>query len=80
MFCHNEGKIDRGVRVMLGLALMAGGLVMAAPWGLAWSIVWGSILGIVGLILLISGAMGWCPIYALFEFSTCCKDETPHTT
>ncbi len=60
----NETGWDRIVRVLVGLALLAvgfGGLV-AAPWGI--------VMGVVGLIPLITGLVGFCPLYRLFNFHT----------
>ncbi len=56
----NVGPFDRYVRVVLGILLLA--FTVAGPQT-AW--------GYVGLIPLITGVLGFCPIYALFKFSTC---------
>jgi hypothetical protein len=56
----NEGTLDRALRVALGLGLLA--LVFVGPqtmWG--W----------VGLVPLITGLVGSCPIYTALGFSTC---------
>ena len=61
---QNESTIDRVIRVIAGLVLVAlavAGLV-AAPWTYA--------LWAVAAILLITGAVGFCPLYAIFRFST----------
>lgn len=60
----NEGMVDRGIRIAAGVVLI--GLAFSGPktpWGYA------------GLLPLISGAIGWCPLYLPFRFSTCGK---PH--
>lgn len=60
MFKTNEGRIDRTLRVMAGLALIA--LVFVGPqtpWG--W----------IGLVPLITGLIGWCPVYTLLGIRTC---------
>ena len=31
---------------------------------------WGLFLKIFGFILLLTGIIGWCPLYALFKFKT----------
>ena len=60
---HNEGNLDRGLRVVLGLALLALLAVGPVPgWGL---------VGLVGLVPLLTGAIGSCPIYTLLGVSTC---------
>ncbi len=56
----NVGTIDRVVRVVVGLVLIA--LVFWGPqtnWG--W----------IGLIPLITGLAGWCPAYRLLGIDTC---------
>lgn len=56
----NEGIVDRIVRVVLGLALLA--LVFVGPRTL-W--------GLIGGIPLLTGALGSCPLYRLLGVSTC---------
>ena len=56
----NEGKIDRIVRIVVGLGLLS--LVFVGPqtrWGL------------VGIVPLVTGAIGFCPMYKIFGLSTC---------
>ena len=57
---QNEHAVDRVIRVVLGLALLS--LTVVGPQTL-W--------GLVGLVPLVTGALGSCPLYALFGFSTC---------
>ena len=61
---QNESTIDRVIRVIAGLALVALAVagIVAAPWTYA--------LWAVAAILLITGAVGFCPLYAIFRFST----------
>lgn len=64
----NEGTVDRALRVVLGLGLLS--LVFVGPHTL-W--------GLVGLVPLLTGAIGSCPIYTAFGFSTCPMDaKTKH--
>ncbi|MGC4078852.1 MAG: DUF2892 domain-containing protein [Rubrivivax sp.] len=56
----NVGGIDRILRIVLGLALI--GMTLAGFIG-----VWGWI----GVVPLLTGAVGFCPLYPLFGFSTC---------
>ncbi len=56
----NEGNFDRGARVIVGLAILS--LVVVGPQTL-W--------GLVGLIPLATGAVGFCPLYRVFGLSTC---------
>ncbi|MDE1943628.1 MAG: DUF2892 domain-containing protein [Betaproteobacteria bacterium] len=56
----NEGGLDRVVRVVVGLVLIA----MAATGKVgAW--------GWIGVVPLLTGLVGFCPAYRLFGFSTC---------
>jgi hypothetical protein len=56
----NEGTVDRGVRVVAGLALLA----LAATGTVG---VWGWI----GAVPLLTGALGFCPLYAVLGITTC---------
>ncbi len=56
----NEGVLDRVIRVVVGLALLS--LLVVGPKTL-W--------GLVGLVPLITGLVGFCPIYKVFGLSTC---------
>ncbi len=60
IFTRNESYVDRGVRVALGVALLA--LFFVGPHT-AW--------GLVGLVPLATGLLGSCPLYTLFGLSTC---------
>ena len=63
MFTLNVGGFDRILRIVLGIGLLVAGLfVVGGAWGVAGSI--------VGLILLATGLIGWCPLYLPFKFST----------
>jgi hypothetical protein len=58
----NEHPIERGVRVVLGLGLLSLLVIGPVPgWGLA---------GLIGLVPLVTGAVGSCPLYTVFGFST----------
>ncbi len=56
----NVGGIDRILRIVLGLALIA--LTLTGAIG-AW--------GWIGLVPLATAAMGFCPLYTVLGFSTC---------
>ena len=56
----NVGGIDRIARIVIGLVLI--GLTLSGTIG-----VWGWL----GIVPLATGAIGWCPPYAMFGFSTC---------
>lgn len=55
----NVGGIDRWVRIVLGVVLVAVAVMGVSPWG--W----------IGLVPLLTGVVGWCPPYAIFGMSTC---------
>lgn len=56
----NAGTIDRALRVLAGLVLIA--LAVTGIIG-----VWGWI----GLVLVATGAIGFCPAYTLLGMNTC---------
>lgn len=56
----NVGGIDRILRIVLGLVLI--GLTVTGNIG-AW--------GWLGVVPLATGALGWCPPYAILGFNTC---------
>ena len=56
----NVGGVDRILRIVVGLALIA-----AAATGTIG--VW----GYIGIVALATGLMGWCPPYAILGFNTC---------
>lgn len=65
---RNLGNMDRTLRVILGLVAL--GVVVAGVTAGAWS--W--ILGVVGAVLVVTGAVRVCPLYAAFGIRT---DRTP---
>lgn len=56
----NEGTIDRALRVIAGLALI--GLAAGGQIG-----VW----GYIGIVPLLTGAVGLCPLYSVLGLNTC---------
>mgnify|MGYP001556913094 CR=1 FL=1 len=56
----NEGTVDRVLRVIVGIVLLS--LVVIGPQTL-W--------GLVGLVPLLTGLLGFCPIYKLLGLNTC---------
>ncbi|MDJ0698478.1 MAG: DUF2892 domain-containing protein [Woeseiaceae bacterium] len=60
MTFRNEGKLDRTLRVIAGAALIS--LVFIGPQS-AW--------GWVGLVPLVTGLVGNCPVYSLLGINTC---------
>jgi Protein of unknown function (DUF2892) len=58
----NMGNVDRGLRVVIGLAL-----VIAAATGAI------GLWGWLGLVPIATGFVGFCPAYLPFGLSTCKK-------
>jgi hypothetical protein len=57
---RNEGTVDRALRVVLGLVGLS--LVFVGPQT-AW--------GWIGLVPLLTGLVGSCPVYTLLGIGTC---------
>jgi hypothetical protein len=56
----NEGTLDRAIRVVLGVALLT--LTVAGPQ---------TMLGLLGVVPLLTGIVGFCPLYRLVGIRTC---------
>ncbi len=63
MFTTNEGSIDRILRIVLGAALIVG--YFLNPNGAYSWLYW------IGVIPLVTGLIGWCPLYSIFGIKTC---------
>lgn len=62
MFPGNIGAVDRVIRVVLGVALLAFFfLVPESPW--RWA-------GLIGIVPLFTAAIGSCPLYTILGLST----------
>ena len=58
----NMGTLDRVIRVIVGLGLLAIAFVgPQTPWGY------------IGIIPLVTALIGYCPAYRLIGFNTCTK-------
>ena len=57
---RNVGDIDKGLRIVAGLVLLALGWFGPLGW---W--------GLIGLVPLATGLIGNCPVYSLLGLSTC---------
>ncbi|CAM5350010.1 DUF2892 domain-containing protein [Thauera mechernichensis] len=55
----NVGGIDKILRILVGIALIAWALFGGPVW--AW----------IGILPLATGLMGWCPAYTLIGLNTC---------
>lgn len=58
----NIGTIERVIRITAGLFILS--LTMIGPQ---------SVWGLLGIIPLATGIVGWCPPYAMLGISTCKK-------
>lgn len=64
-FAVNEGPVDRVLRVLIGVALLS--LVFVGP-----KTMW----GLFGIVPLITGLVGVCPLYSIFGIRTCSISTT----
>jgi hypothetical protein len=55
----NVGSLDRIARVVAGLAALGAGYYFQSWWGL------------VGLMPILTAAIGFCPAYPIFGINTC---------
>ena len=57
----NEGNLDRVIRIIIGLIILS-----------LWFVLQGNAeyLALIGLIPLITGIIGWCPLYTIFGINT----------
>lgn len=58
----NVGTVDRGLRIVVGLALLAW-----AIWGTG-QYTW---VGWIGVVPILTALVGWCPPYSLLGINTC---------
>ena len=61
---RNVGGVDRAIRIVVGLGLLS--LLFLLPGGMRW-------LGLIGLVPLLTAALGFCPLYLPFGIRTCAK-------
>ena len=59
LFKNNTGKVDRIIRVIIG-ALLVGNVFTGLQTPIGW----------VGLILIITGLFGTCPLYSILGINT----------
>lgn len=59
----NIGKTDKMIRIILGVVIILVGVYFQSWWGA------------IGLILLFTAVIRWCPAYVPIGFSTCEPDE-----
>jgi len=55
----NVGGMDKKIRIITGIGIIAVGAYFQSWWG------------VVGCIPIATALISWCPAYLLFGFSTC---------
>jgi hypothetical protein len=55
----NVGKVDKIIRIIVGIVILLIGIVAGSWWG------------IIGILPIITAIIGWCPPYQLLGISTC---------
>lgn len=68
MLKQNVGSLDRIARIVIGVAALA--YVAMGTGSTRW-------FGLIGLVPLLTAAMGSCPLYTIFGFSTCPVKRQP---
>ncbi len=63
MFKQNVGRYDRIIRIALGILLPALGMLVIKGTV-------GTVISIIGLVPLVTGLVGFCPLYLAFSLST----------
>lgn len=59
----NVGRIDRLIRIIVGLVIIVVGYIYESWWGA------------IGFIPLLTGLFRWCPLYKPFRINTSNKDK-----
>jgi sulfite exporter TauE/SafE len=59
----NVGNIDRWMRIILGIVIIALGIIYQSWWG------------VIGILPLLTGIIRRCPAYMPFGITTCRKDQ-----
>jgi len=67
MFKKNVGRLDRIVRIIVGVALVPIGLFLQGGWQGNST---GILVAVLALIPLVTGLIGSCPAYVPFGIST----------
>ncbi|PCD77671.1 YgaP family membrane protein [Pseudothioclava arenosa] len=63
MLKNNVGGIDRILRIVVGLALLVG-FFLNADAAYRWAY-------LIGIVPLLTGLLGTCPLYSIIGLSTC---------
>ena len=68
----NMSTLDRGLRVLVAAAVVAGAVAIGA------GSIGGIVLFVVAGVLLATSAVGFCPLYSLFHIDTHGRTPLPH--
>jgi hypothetical protein len=61
----NEGTLDRTLRIVAGIAILSQAFIgLKTPFAY------------IGIVPILTGSIGICPLYSIFGFSTCKLKET----
>lgn len=63
MFKTNEGTVDRAIRILAGIALLALFFLNPDASWRNWAL--------IGIVPLATGLLGTCPLYSILGLSTC---------
>lgn len=64
---QNEGTIDRILRLIIGAVLLVVAFVVLDAAAVSAG---GIVLAVIGAVLVLTGAVGYCMLYTVFHFST----------
>ena len=65
----NVGMVDKAVRIVVGLGLLS--LIVLLDGNARW-------LGLIGIVPLVTGSVGYCPLYSLLGLNTCSSKAPAH--
>lgn len=64
----NMGKMDAGIRYIVGFALLFVVILAEGPW--RW-------VGLLGIIPIVTAVMTWCPLYRVLGIDTRDRQQGP---
>ena len=66
---NNMGNLDREVRIVIGLLLVGAGALL-------WSGLLQIVAVVIGIVLLLTSLVGYCPIYDVLKINTAKRSRT----
>jgi hypothetical protein len=60
----NVGSLDKTIRLIVGIFIIVAGFLN------------GSLLGVIGLIPIVTALISWCPLYPILKINTVCKNDS----